>query len=203
MTKYYNFVLVLLFSFLVSGCANNEDSGDKTLGTVYPDNFRIVVRANINTIFNEQIFAVQNDVYYYKYQEYTAGFASTDTMMVQYVGVKSDDQFTSYNYDDVSGWYAASSIDFVEVWSNLNTYCSTTPNFAFTEEEREADSTVNGTLCYTYLIAGVTYKISKDQYHIEWLFDATSEGYSLVYEVQSFTTSNCFVGVPTFNLPTA
>lgn len=203
MKKIFSIVFVLFVSFalLLSGCGKTEIE-NYNLTTNYPDDFKIVVRVNIGSIYSEHTFAVLNDVYYYKYQDYTENFASMDTLMVQYVGIKSGSEFISYNYDDTLGWYETDAFDFADVWDYLDTYCSAPP-IIFTAEQKQPDSTVNGVDCYHFWLAEISYKISKDSYHIEWYFHDEDPLGHLSYEVQSFTTTNCFAQVPTNHLPTA
>lgn len=189
-------LLILPIALFLGGCG----TADISLTTHYPENYKIVARASIGTIYSEQTFAVLNGVYYYKYQGYTDNFAATSDIMVQYIGIKSGNSFECYDYDAINGWYE-SSVIFNNCWAYLDTYCSA-PNILFKASDKQSDSVVNGVACYTYVINGVTYKISKDEYHIEYYFSVNT-GSALVYEVQSFTTSNCFSGVPTKNMPSA
>ncbi|MDD4276002.1 MAG: hypothetical protein WCX32_03750 [Clostridia bacterium] len=205
MKKYFSLIFIILFLFisLLGGCIR-EVSAPMTFTTTYPENFRIIVRVNTDTDFSEHIFAVSNGVYYYKYQEYTENFENIDSTTYQYVGIKSGTDFITYDYSDSNGWYIYNYPVFAGCWEYLNTYCSIYPNFVFTESQKQPDSTVNGTLCYTFNVNGIIYNISQDQYQIEWAFyTEPNHSYVLKYEVQSFTTTNCFSGVPTYNLPSA
>jgi len=205
MKKIISLVFLVLFSFalLLSGCGESEEADPRSFTTLFPNNFRIVVRVNDEDDFNEYTFAVSNGVYYYKSQEYTEDFVATTSTMDQYVGIKSGSDFVCYEYSETLGW-GSSPVGFASCWAYLNTYCCIYPDFVFTDSQKQPDSTVNGTLCYTFNVNGIIYKISQDQYQIEWAF-YTEPGHSYVskFEVQSFSTTNCLSGVPTNNLPSA
>jgi len=187
------FVIALMFfigaTFLV-GCGGNL----YTFETTFPQDLKIVVRISNGTVFFEETFIREDNIYYYKYQEYTSDFNSLGTTSNEYAGVQNSTGYTTYSRNG-GDWYEISSINFGTQWSSLISYCSSL--FTYRESEKQADVTINGTSCYKFVVGLTTINISKDDNHIMWRYYGQTSSAYILYEVQSLTTVNVFSGIST------
>ncbi|MDD4275530.1 MAG: hypothetical protein PHO33_00920 [Clostridia bacterium] len=190
-------VLFMFLPFFISGCGNRAGT---TYITIYPEEYKIVVRVDTGTIFCEETFIKSGNIYYYEYQSYNDDFATIGGINNKYIGIKDVvGNYTNYSLND-TGWYENDSISFLNNWG-LNLYCNA-PNLAFEDSEKQSDDTVNGAECYVYEADGVTYKISKSTDHIVWFRYAESTSSYIKYEVQSLTMTDVLNGISTEGLPT-
>ena len=191
--------LILPITLMLIGCGTRSGT---TYQTIFPDEFKIVVRINTDEVFCEETFIYSNNQYYYKYQGYTQNFESQSTTVLEYLVIKEESSYIhySYDYDNIQWNYLSTGTQFTQnfdnYWSGLNLYCKA-PDSILYDSEKQADEEVNGVDCYVYQVYDTTYKISKDLYYILMSYYAQTTTLTLQYGVQSITTTNVFDGIST------
>lgn len=183
------FLVLLLPITLFSACGNTTTIFE----TTYPDDFKIVGRLTNGSVFAEETFVKEGNLYYYKYQAYTEDFAQTDSTMIEYAAIFDGEDFVTYSFAD-SSWQQSTLIDFSNNWFGLDLYAKA-PSIEFYSNEKQADSVVNGTTCFVYTADNVTYKISQDEYSMVWDYFVETPSLLLHYQVQSLTLTNVFDGI--------
>lgn len=195
----YIFALILIVCMSVAfvGCVNKTGT---TYTTVFPDEYKIIVRVSNGNVFSEETFIKLGNQHYYKYQSYTQNFEELSDTMIQHVGLLDEENnFTNYSYSTQTGWYENSSVSFSNDWFGLNLYCKA-PTFKLYNSQQQADESVSGMDCFVYQINNTTYKIAKQSFIKMYYYATTSNGY-IKYEVQSITLTDVWNGISTQGLP--
>lgn len=201
MKKVFNYIFAIILIIFASvtfvGCVNKTGV---TYTTVFPEEYKIVVRVTNGNVFCEETFIKLGNQHYYKYQSYTQNFEELSDTMVQYVGLLDEENnFTNYSYNAQTGWYENNSVSFSNDWFGLSLYCQA-PTFKLYNSQQQTDESVSGVDCFVYQVNNTIYKIAKQSFLKLYYYTTTSNGY-IEYEVQSITLTDVWNGISTQGLP--